>query len=103
MESTPLPVTERHPKLYKSTVLGIDDHRKFQMLLGMLQWMVTIGKPKLCQVVSSLDCFGTCPREGHLYLAVRAFGYVKTTLNKQIPIDSIGQCNSKDLNQMLRG
>ena len=58
------------------------------MLLGMLQWMVTIGKPELCQLVSSLNRFGACPREGHLDLAIRSFGYIKTTLNKQIAIDS---------------
>ena len=54
----------------------------------MLQWMVTIGKSELCQVVSSSKYFGSCPREGHLDLAVRCFGYVKTTQDKQIVIDS---------------
>ena len=58
------------------------------MLLGMLQWMVTIGRPELYQLVTSLNRFGACPREGHLDLAVRAFGYVKTTLNNQIAIES---------------
>ena len=58
------------------------------MLRGMLQWLVIIGRPELCQLVSSLNRFGACPREGHLDLAVRSFGYVKTTINKQIAIDS---------------
>ena len=38
--------------------------------------------------MSSLNRFGACPCEGHLDLDVCAFGYVKTTLNKQIAIDS---------------
>ena len=83
-----MPVIDCHPELDDSPLLGIYDHRKFQILLGMLQWMVTIGKPELCQVVSSLNCFGACPREGHLDLAVRCFGYVKTAINKKIDIDS---------------
>ena len=87
-ESTSLPVTDCHPELEKSPLLGPDDHRKFQILLGMLQWMVTISLSDICQLITSLNRFGACPREGHLDLAVRTFGYVKTTLNKQIDIDS---------------
>ena len=50
--------------------------------------MVIIVKPALCQVVSSLNRFDACPREGHLDLAIRTFGYIKSTINKQIAIDS---------------
>ena len=50
--------------------------------------MITIVKPELCQVLLSLNHFGSCHREGHLNLAVRCFGYDKTTINKQIAIDS---------------
>ena len=38
-------------------------------------------------MVSSLNRFGACPREKHLELAVRAFGYLKTVPNPQIAID----------------
>ena len=58
------------------------------MLFGILQWIVTIGKPEIYQAVSSLNHFGVCPREGHLDLTVRCFGYVKTTINKQVDINS---------------
>ena len=61
----------------KSPLLCLDDHRKFQMLLGMLQCMVIIDRPTLYQLVTSLNRFGACPRKGHLDFAVRAFGYVK--------------------------
>ena len=50
--------------------------------------MVTIGKPELTTCVSSLNRFGSSPREYHLKLIVRAFGYVKTVQYKQIAIDS---------------
>ena len=87
-ELTPMLVTDCHPELYANPLLGIDDHRKFQILLGMMQWMVTIGKSELYQAVSYLNRFGACPREGRLNLPVRWFGYVKTTIYKQIVIDS---------------
>ena len=88
-ESTPLPVaSDCHPEMDESPLLELDDHRKFQMLMGMLQWLVTIGRPDLCQLVSSLNRFGACPRQTHLDLAIRAFGYIKRVPSPQIAIDS---------------
>ena len=49
-ESTPLPVTDCHPEMDESPLLGLDDHRKFQMLLGILQLMVILGRPELYQL-----------------------------------------------------
>ena len=69
-EATHMPVTDYHPELDHTPLLGIDDHCKFQMLLGMLQWRVTIDKPELCQAISSLNHFEACLREGHLDLPV---------------------------------
>ena len=57
------------------------------MLLGMLQWMVTIDRPELCQLVAFLNYFGECSRERNLDLVVQAFGYIKTILNKKIAIN----------------
>ena len=68
-----MPVTDFHPELDATLLLGIDDHRKFQMLLRMMRLMVTIGKPELCQAVISLNRFGACSREGHLDLTLRCF------------------------------
>ena len=58
------------------------------MLLGMLQWIVTIGRPELSQLVASLNYFGACHKEAHLDLAVRAFRYIKMTFHEVIAIDS---------------
>ena len=88
-ESTHMPVTDCHLELDTSPLLNLDDHRKYHMLLGMLQCMLTIGKPKISQLVSFLNRFDACPREGHLDLAVRSFGYTKTTMHTQIAIDSL--------------
>jgi hypothetical protein len=82
-----MPSSECHPETDDSPLLGLDEHRKFQMLLGQLQWLLTIGRLDLAQVVSSLNRFGSCPREYHLDLVIRVFGYVKTTINKCIAID----------------
>ena len=87
-ETTPLPSAECHPEMDDTPLLDLDGHRKYQMVLGMLQWLMSIGRPDLSQVVASLNRFGAAPREGHLKLALRAFGYIKQTPNKVIAIDS---------------
>ena len=76
--STPILVTDCHPELDISPLPELDDHRRFQRLLGMLQWLVTTCRPDLCHLVASLNHFGASPRENHLNLAVRKFGYLKT-------------------------
>ena len=69
------------------SLLGLEDHRKFQMLLGMLQWLVTICCPDLCCLVSSLNRLEACPRESHFDLVVQAFDYLKCVPNSQIAND----------------
>ena len=56
-----------------SPLLRLDDHRKYQILLSMLQLPVTIYRPDICDLLSPLRRFDTCPREYHLDLAVRTF------------------------------
>ena len=67
-ESTPLLVTDCHPEMDTPPLLCLDDHHNFHMLLGILQWMVTIGRLDIYQLVVSLNRFGVFPREGHLDL-----------------------------------
>jgi len=86
--STPLPPNDCHPELDESPLLDLGGHRQFQMLIGMLQWLVTIGRPDLCHALTSLNRFGACPREYHLDLAVHIFGYIKRVPQPVICIDS---------------
>jgi len=77
-----------HPETDTSPLLDTRRHRHFQMLLGMIQWLCTIGRPDLCHAAASLSRFGACPREGHLDLALHVFGYIKMFSNRQIAIDA---------------
>ena len=87
-EKTSLPVEDCHPELDSSPLLGESEHRVYQMLLGMGQWLNTIGRPDICYAVSSLSRFGSCPREGHLKLALHLFGYLKNFPNRRLVFDS---------------
>jgi hypothetical protein len=63
--STPMPAGD-HPELDDSPLLNDDQHRKYQMIIGMLNWVVTIGRLDVAFSTSSLSRFTACPRCGHL-------------------------------------
>jgi len=89
-KKTPLPVTDCHPELDQSPLLDLKHHRDYQVLIGMLQWNFSIGRPELGHALSSLNCFGTCPRETHLVLLKHVYGYLLNTQHesRNIAIDS---------------
>jgi len=74
----------------QSPLLDLHWHRNYQILLGMLQWNYSIGRIELGPAVSSLNRFGTCPRETHLDLVKHVFSYLKYSehMNRSIAIDS---------------
>jgi hypothetical protein len=84
--STPLPAGD-HPEMDDSPLCSDDGHRKFQMLMGMLNWVVTIGRLDVAHATMSLSRFAACPREGHLVRALRVFGYLKKRKNRRIVVD----------------
>jgi hypothetical protein len=53
-----------HPELDDTTILNGDGHKKYQMLIGMLNWIVTIGRLDVCYATSSLARFTARPRQG---------------------------------------
>jgi hypothetical protein len=77
-----------HPELDDTTILNNDGHKKYQMLIGMLNWIVTIGRLDVCHATSSLARFTACPRMGHLVRAKQVFGYLKKQPNRLIVVDS---------------
>ena len=84
---TPLP-EGCHPELDDGNLLSELGIRKFQMLIGMAQWVVTIGRLDISFAVSSLSRFSAAPREHHLELAYYLFGYLKKYPNCRIVVDS---------------
>lgn len=77
-----------HPEEDDTPLLNDDDHRKYQMLIGMLVWLVTIGRLDLAYSTTSLSRFVACPREGHLKRVLRVYGYLKHRKNQRIIVDS---------------
>ena len=77
-----------YPEQDTSTLLDVEKHRHYQMLLGMIQWLVTMGHPDLTNTAASLSRFGACSCEGHLDLALHVFEFLKQFLVWHIAINS---------------
>ena len=71
-----------------SELLDDKDHQQYQMLIGMLNWIVCIGIMEVAYATASLYRFTACPRKGHRDRALRIFGYLKKYKNRRIVIDS---------------
>ena len=89
-QKTPLPTKEEyaHPEIDDSPLLGKEEHRLYQSLIGQLQWMNIIGRIDITQAVSCLNRFCSCPRSRHLDMAIHVFGYIKQFPVRRILVDS---------------
>lgn len=66
-----------------SALLDLEGIRKYQTVIGILQWASVIGRLDITHAVSSLSRFSAAPRQGHLDLVVRVVGYLKKFPNKR--------------------
>jgi hypothetical protein len=74
--SSPL-VTGDSPELDTSTELGLDDIKKYQSVIGALQWCVTLGRFDIACALMTLSRFRVTPRIGHLERAQHICGYLR--------------------------
>ena len=65
------------PELDTSPVLGPDGVKKYQSVIGALQWVITLGRFDIAAAVMTLSRFRVEPREGHLARANRICGYLR--------------------------
>ena len=65
-----------HPELDTSPLLDEDGIKKYQSLIGAIQWAVTLGRLDVNTAVMTLSSFRAMPREGHLERTKRVVGYL---------------------------
>eukprot|EP00957_Ditylum_brightwellii_P178420 13590377-Ditylum_brightwellii.AAC.1 len=53
------------------------EHKEYQHIIGVGQWLVVSGRYDIMYAVSSLSRFSAAPIEGHLELARKLIGYLK--------------------------
>ena len=60
---------------------------KYQELVGILRWIVELGRIDVLFEVTALSRFLASPREGHMEQAYRIFGYLKSKINGWLVLD----------------
>ena len=65
-----------HPELDTSEFLDQEGISQYQSLIGILQWVITIGRFDVQTAVMTLSSFRVAPRRGHIERAKRIFGYL---------------------------
>jgi hypothetical protein len=83
--SSPLEAGD-HPELDDSMELELDGIKKFQSMIGALQWVVQIGRFDITTAVMTLASFRANPRQGHLDRCKRIYGYLYKFRNGVIRI-----------------
>ena len=74
--SSPM-IEKDHPELDLTEELGPEDIKRYQSLIGALQWLVTLGRFDILVGVATMGSFRIAPRKGHLDRLKRIFGYIK--------------------------
>ena len=65
-----------HPELDTSEELDLDGIKKYQSLIGSLQWAVSLGRFDITTAVMTMSSFRANPRKGHLERVKRMVGYL---------------------------
>eukprot|EP00957_Ditylum_brightwellii_P004703 357701-Ditylum_brightwellii.AAC.1 len=76
-----------HAKIDDSDFLTGDDISKYRIVVGSLNWLVTLGHYDIHYTICTLVLHMMMPRQGHLHAMRRVFGYLKQNYNFSINND----------------
>ena len=83
---TPLPTTYR-PELDVSPELPPGEASYYQSLIGILRWIVELGRVDICLEVSMMSSHLALPREGHLEQVIHIFAHLDKYHNTELVYD----------------
>ena len=84
--NTPLSANYR-PEVDVSEELGHVEAAYFQSLIGVLHWIVELGRVDICLEVSLMSSMLALPRRGHLDQLFHIFAYLKKYHNSEMVFD----------------
>ena len=88
LKSTTIPITMNYtPEIDMSPELDESSSAYYQSLIGILRWIVEMGRIDIITEVSMLSSFVAMPREGHLNQVLHIFAYLKTHVNARLMLD----------------
>ena len=66
-----------HPELDESQVLESDGQKRYQSMIGALQWVISLGRFDVATPVMTMSRFRAEPRHGHKERLKRIYGYLR--------------------------
>ena len=75
------------PELDESPTLNPSLASYYQSQIGILRWMVEIGRIDIMTEVSMLSSHLAMPREGHLDAVLHVYAYLKKKYNSRLALD----------------
>ena len=75
------------PELDTSDELDDDDANYYMQQVGVLKWLVELGRIDIATKVSMLAAFSACPRKGHLEGILHLYGYLKKNPRSKLVFD----------------
>ena len=66
-----------HPEIDNSEELNEEGIKKYQTMIGCLQWAVSLGRFDIQTATMTMSRFRVAPRQGHLDRLKRMYGYLK--------------------------
>ena len=79
--------TSYRPELDVTPELKTQDATYYQSMIGVLRWMVELGRVDICLEVSMMSSHLALPREGHLNELYHIFSYLKKYHNTEMVFD----------------
>jgi Reverse transcriptase (RNA-dependent DNA polymerase) len=73
-----------HPELDTTEEEEVDGIKRYQSLIGALQWAISLGRFDIATAVMTLSKFRAAPRKGHTSRVKRIFGYLSKMKNATI-------------------
>ena len=74
-------------ELDTSAELNAKDANFYQHLIGVLHWIVELGRVDVITEVSVLASYLACPRDGHMDAALHVYGYLRNKHNARLVLD----------------
>ena len=88
MAKAPTPLSNGYrPEIDLSAELQAQDLAYYHSLIGVLRWIVEIGRVDICIEVSMMSSHLALPREGHLKEVLHIFAYLKKHHNSEMVFD----------------
>ena len=75
------------PELDVTPELGDNDANYYQQQIGVLRWIVELGRIDIATEASMLAAYSACPRQGHLAAILHLFAYLKGNPRSKLVFD----------------